>query len=255
MKTIPIFFSFARSGGTLVNQLLGTHPDCLVLSEVNPAASVVSLAAQASDWMGLIDPDKVEQFDVMPYAQQIGRLDELARSRNKTLVVRDWVTVNYLQGAGGVDITPSGILEQVIYLSREGYALRPLVITRKSTAVYKSIRQNFCQLTNLSAKEFASSYLAYVRAVCKFPRVSLESIQTDPSEALQRILQTFSVSTDHMEEQLAKFADFRRCTGNNTLALPAATSYLRRIVPINCDPLSTEIPEFAEADCLLGYES
>ncbi len=237
-----------------MNQLLGTHPDCLVLSEVNPAASVVSLAAQASDWMGLMEPSETEQFEVLPYAQQVARLDELARSKTKTLVMRDWVTVNYLQGAGEIDITPSGLLEQVIYLSRAGYALRPLVITRKAAAVYKSICKNFCQLTNLSEEDFASSYLAYARAVCEFPRVSLESIQTEPSEALRRILKTLSLSADHVDEQLAKFADFRRCTGNNTLALPAATSYLRHIVPISCDQLSTEIPEFTEADRLLGYE-
>jgi hypothetical protein len=258
MMHIPILFSFARSGGTLVNQLLGTHPDCLILSEVNPAASVVAVAAQASDWMALIGPGEIEQFEALSYSQQVARLDELARSKNKMLVVRDWVTVNYLLGAGGHEIVPSGILEQSFYLTHAGYSLRPLVVTRKAAAVYQSLRQNFPQLAGLSAEDFASSYLAYAHAVSTFPRVSLEALQTAPRETLLRILQTLALSTGHVDNQLETFANFQRCTGNNTLGKPAATTHSRRIVPVSCKPAAgtdfAEIPAFAEADRLMGYE-
>lgn len=255
---IPVLFSFARSGGTLVNQLLGVHPDCLILSEVNPAASVVTVGAQALDWMAVIGPSEIEQFDALSYSQQVARLDELARLNNKMLIIRDWVTVNYLQGAAGHEIIPSGQLEQSIYLSHTGYKLRPLVVTRKAAAIYKSICQNFDQLANLSAEDFASSYLAYARAVSDFPRVSLESLQTKPREVLLSILKILALSTLHVNRQLADFADFRRCTGNNTLVKPAATTHSRHIAPTSYDHANNtdfaRIPAIAEADLLLGYE-
>ncbi len=258
MMHIPILFSFARSGGTLVNQLLGVHPDCLILSEVNPAGSVVSVAGQASDWMALIGPTEIEQFEALPYSQQVARLDELARLKNKTLVIRDWVAVNYLPGAAGHEIMPSGLLEQSIYLTHAGYTLRPLVVTRKAAAIYQSIRQNFDQLENLSAENFASSYLAYARAVSDYPRVSLESLQASPREALLYILKTLTLSTAHVDRQLTDFSDFRRCTGNNTLAKPAATTHSRHITHSSCDLARgadfAGVPAFAEADLLMGYE-
>lgn len=258
MMPIPILFSFARSGGTLVNQLLGVHPDCLVLSEVNPAGSVISLAAQASDWVGLIGPGEVEAFEALPYSRQIDLLNELATSTGKTLVIRDWVTVNYLSGVNGIEMMPSGLLEQFIYLTHAGYAIQPLVITRKAAAVYRSIRLNFAQLASLSVEDFALSYLAYARAVSDFPRVSLESLQTEPREALMHVLKTLLLSTTHVDRQLKEFANFQRCTGNNTLVEPVATTHSRQIAPTSHAPVSgadfARSPAFAEADRLMGYE-
>jgi hypothetical protein len=40
---IPVIYAYPRSGGTLVNRCLGSIPGNLILSEVNPLASVVPL--------------------------------------------------------------------------------------------------------------------------------------------------------------------------------------------------------------------
>lgn len=256
---IPVVFSFARSGGTLVNQLLGVHPDCLVLSEVNPAASVVSVTRQAADWLGLIEAAEVDQFHAFPYAQQVALLNERAKSKEKTLIIRDWVTTNYLAGAGDGAVVPSAILEQQLYLARAGYSLRPLVVTRNAQSVYQSIRRTFSQLSDLSEDVFSTAYLAYARAVSTFPRVSLEALQASPRETLVQILQKLGLSTDFTDMQLETFADFCMCTGNNTLAMPSATTHLRQISPVRSDALADNIllntELFAEADRLMGYEA
>lgn len=255
---IPVIFSFARSGGTLVNQLLGVHPDCLVLSEVNPAASVVPVARQAADWLGLIGAAEVDQFHAFPYAQQVALLNERAKSKGKTLIIRDWVTANYLAGAGDGTVVASAILEQPIYLARAGYSLLPLVVTRNAQNVYQSIRRTFSHLADLPVDVFSAAYLAYARAVSTFPRVSLEALQTSPRETLVQILQKLELSTDYIDMQLETFADFCMCTGNNTLAMPSATTHLRQIVPIRSDALANDVllntEAFVEADRLMGYE-
>ena len=258
MISIPVIYSFARSGGTLVNQLLGVHPDLLILSEVNPAASVVSVARQASDWLNLIEAAEIDQFQELPYAQQITLLDKRAKAKGKALIIRDWVTVNYLSTASGGLIISSCVLEQPVYLARAGYSVMPLVVTRKAQSVYQSLRSNFSHLSDLSVDDFLSAYLSYARAVSSFPRVSLEDIQSAPRETLIQILQALGFSLDYIDMQLEMFADFRRCTGNNTLVVPSASSHLRQIVPLSSDFLvsnaSLDKDVFKEVDHLMGYK-
>ena len=59
---LAVFYSFARSGGTLVNRCLGAIPGNLVLSEVNPHGAVVPVDVQARDWLGLLRPEESEAF-------------------------------------------------------------------------------------------------------------------------------------------------------------------------------------------------
>ena len=94
--SVAVFISFARSGGTLVNKLLGVHPDCLVLSEVNPAASYKPVARQAFEWLGLVTEQETEAFGRLGYSAQLAELSRRAAQGHKRLVVRDWVTVNFL---------------------------------------------------------------------------------------------------------------------------------------------------------------
>ena len=117
-------YSFARSGGTLVNQLLGVHPQCLVLSEVNPASSVKPITEQAVEWLRLLNGKEINEFSSMPYHQKISLLHERAESENKKLIIRDWVSVNFLQNSAG-DVKPSGKLEQAFYLKRAGFITLP----------------------------------------------------------------------------------------------------------------------------------
>lgn len=258
MIKIPVIFSFARSGGTLVNQLLGVHPDCMVLSEVNPAGSVISVAKQASEWLGLVELKELEKFNESSYSQQITFLDERAKSKGKTLIIRDWVSANYLKNVANTS-APSAVLEQATYLTRAGYSLQPIVVTRKASDVYHSLCRSFKQLGFLSEEEFLSSYMAYARAVNTFPRVSLEALQSDSRETLSYILRRLSLSTDYIDQQLETFADFHLCTGNNTLSAPSASGRLRNIAPVTSDSLANNAlvntAAFAEVDRLLGCEA
>lgn len=256
---IPVIFSFARSGGTLANQLLGIHPDCLILSEINPAGSVVPMAKQAVEWLNLIGPAEVSQFEKRPYSQQIALLHERSRSKGNTLIIRDWVTINFLPGAGGISVVSSAILEQRIYLAQVGCSSQPLVITRKANSVYQSIRRNFMHLSNLAVDDFLAAYLDYARAVSDFPKVSLEALQFAPRETLIQILRGLGLSTSYVDQQLLTFSSFTRCTGNNTLAVPSETTHARHIVPVGSRSETdnaasiNRVAAFMEVDHLLGY--
>lgn len=254
MTAIPLFISFARSGGTLVNQLLGVHPDCLVLSEVNPAASYTAISYQAAHWLGLIDQGQALDFDELPYHEQIKQLLTLAAQRQKSLIIRDWVTVNFLPDIIDTCFEPSSLLEQIIYLEHAGLTPKPVIITRQADAVYQSMQTHF-HAENLAIEHFATAYLAYAQQVARYPKIQLEALQTSPAETLKQLLSYLGLSVDFIALQLERFSTFTQCTGNNTLAVPSATSNAKNILP----PVARESYNASQhkklitADQLLGY--
>jgi hypothetical protein len=256
MGRIPVLYSFARSGGTLVNQLLGVHPQCLVLSEVNPAASYKPVAEQAVEWLGLVEPAEAAAFAALPYARQIASLHERAAGKGKRLVVRDWVTVNFLPGVALADTEPSRQLEQEMYLERAGLEPVPLVVSRRSMAVYRSITHRFAHLGKLDMEAFAVSYLEYARRVAGFARVQLEALRSRPAAALGEILASLGLDDHDRESLLASFHEFRRCTGNTTLQAAGGSADAKRVLPPDesADVRDAQLPPaMAEADRLMGY--
>lgn len=255
MIDIPIIYSFARSGGTLVNQLLGVHPQCLILSEINPAASYKPIAEQAVEWLGLLEEKEAEEFSYMPYHQQIKLLHDRANGHKKKLIIRDWVTVNFLSGSTRSDILPSKQLEQSLYLERAGFQSLPLIITRKGEDVYKSIRNNFLELAELEMMSFAESYLEYARAVAEFPTIHLEDLRSQPEVALGKILRRFNISCDDNSSLLQNFFTFKNCTGNVSLNNVNKSSVAQEILPPETRaPTQNSHPYLVEANAILGYE-
>ena len=258
LSAIPILYSFARSGGTLVNQLLGVHPQCLVLSEVNPAASYKPVPEQAVEWLGLVEAGEADEFAHRPYHRQIAELDRRAAKAGKRLVVRDWVTVNFLPGTAGEATVPSGQLEQALYLEHAGMRPVPIVVTRRSATVYRSIKSHFPHLEDLQPEVFANAYLAFARAVAGFPRVHLESLRARPQAAVAEILSAFELDASPGEALLANFHAFQNCTGNTTLQMRSGSATAQRILPPESDApddaaLAGRHPQLAEADRLMGY--
>jgi hypothetical protein len=257
MTPIPVLYSFARSGGTLVNQLLGVHPQCLVLSEVNPAASYKPVAEQAAEWLGLVEASEAIDFARLPYPRQIAQLHERAAARDKRLVVRDWVTVNFLPGSAREGTVPSGELEQALYLEHAGLEPLPLVVARRSAAVYRSITSRFANLRDLALDVFGRKYLDYARAVSTMPRIHLEALQAQPAAVLTEILRRFGLEASRVEALVAGFHEFRNCTGNTTLQAHAGSAIATRILPPEEHPgdaAPARHPALLEADRLLGYD-
>ncbi|MEP6939491.1 MAG: hypothetical protein ABI846_06975 [Rudaea sp.] len=257
MRALPVLLSFGRSGGTLVNQMLGVHPDCLVLSEVNPAASFKPIVEQALEWLRLIDAEHAEAFGLLPYDQQIRKLAHLAAARDKTLVLRDWTTVNFVAGTS-VYARPSRRLEQCIYLKLAGLSPVPLAVVRRSEAVYVSWRENFAQFAELDAAYFIEAYLDYAAAVREYPIVRLEQLRADPQAELRRIFEAFGLSAAPLDFVLANFHRFTNCTGNNTLGDGAKSVSAREVLPppprASAGLSEDVVTRFALADKWLGYD-
>jgi hypothetical protein len=181
----------------------------------------------------------------------VALLRERAAARGRALVVRDWVTANFLAGTSRT--TPSRILEQPIYLERAGLEPMSLVVTRRAAAVYASIRANFSHLADLTQDVFADAYLAYAQAVAHLPRLHMESLRAAPEAGARKLLEAFGLDATAVPEVLRGFHEFRRCTGNTTLEGRGGSADARSVMPPEQAPATTH-PGLARADALLGYD-
>ncbi|MEW6120738.1 MAG: hypothetical protein AB1593_11690 [Pseudomonadota bacterium] len=257
MRDIPVVYAFARSGGTLVNQLLGSHSRSLVLSEVNPAACCVPVLDQAVQWLGLIETHEQADFAGYSYGRLLRLLQERAGDRGRTLVVRDWVSANFLPNCCGERAEPSGALEQDLYLRHAGLEPRPIVIARRAASILASIRATFDHLASLSPETFLRAYGNYAQSVSVLPVVHLEELQSRPVETTVRLLEHCSLDTGEAESLQRTFHEFVNCTGNNTLQQQRASSCARVVLREQGDAHHENWPdleeEFAAIDRMFGY--
>ena len=92
---VIVMICFARSGGTILNQCIGSLPNVVMLSEVNPLGvgggkdSCRTIREQAKHWY-IIDISSVD------FAESIIELEKHCTTTGKHLVVRDWSYINFI---------------------------------------------------------------------------------------------------------------------------------------------------------------
>lgn len=256
--TIPVLYSFARSGGTLINRCLGCLDGNIVLSEVNPYSSPVPIEVQVCQWFGLVQPQDIDEFNRKPYGEKICFLAHIVEQQGYKLIIRDWSTLNFLGNVFANISFPSMVLEQELYLFRYGLDSQPVVIVRHAASVYESTTRTFAHLSNLTVEEFGVSYLTYAKAVAKYPVYKLEHFCSQPLENFRSLCNYLQVNYD--DSFLSKFSKFSFCSGDNTLSNPSFSSKLEKIVPMKENRESPSwLAASANANCqeanrLFGYE-
>jgi hypothetical protein len=254
---LAVYYSFARSGGTLINRCLGAIPANLVLSEVNPHGAVVPVDAQAIEWIGLLRPDESEAFGRTGYGAQVRTLAEAAAARSQHLVVRDWTILNFMENVFFDDFQPSALLEQDLYLTRSGLEYRSAVVARRAPAVYESIVRTFAHLSHLEVAEFGSAYLTYARAVAGRPVLQFEEFCREPEPRLETLCGWLGIA--YSSSFLEGFRTFDRCTGDNRLADASrgGRSHQIEVLPEFQDSLAWAMasrdPSCRAADEIFGY--
>jgi hypothetical protein len=256
---IPIIYSFARSGGTLINRCLGCIPGNIVLSEVNPHASLVPIEVQARDWFKLLPYSDFYEFSKKTYADKIYLLAEAARQQDSHLIIRDWTTINFLDRASDDIYAPSMVLEQELYLEKNGFNIYPIVLARRSADVYESLTRTFKHLRNLSIKEFGNCYLDYVQKVSKYQVFHYEFFCLEPAKEFKRMCDVLGVN--YSDTFVTEFSKFTYCTGDNTLPKPSRGGQIGKITVMESNQGSESYiaasldKNCQQADRLLGYEN
>lgn len=255
---LPIFYAFARSGGTLINRCLGSIPGNIVLSEVNPYYSVISVEKQAKDWFSLISDTEYESLLGHSYIHKVQHLAMAASASGKKLIIRDWVTVNFLADVLGNGLfVSSGLLEQEIYLTHYGFVTHPIVISRYSADVYDSVIRTFKQFQSLSVKDFGTAYLEYAKSVFQYPIFHYEDICREPETYIEKICKVLDINYDPSFQNT--FFEFEACTGDTRQPQVSRGKYMKTIAPLSSNTDSEayiaalQDENCKQADKLLGY--
>jgi hypothetical protein len=212
----PVLICYSRSGGTLLNRILGSLKDVIVLSEVNPWGSFKPMLEQAQEWFRLINAEEKRGLEGRTFAEQIGELQKRATEKGKTIIIRDWSTANFMKGLVR-DRKPSYRLETMIELGRH-FSLKPVVLMRDPYSTWKSNSDNFGKYFDLSPESFFCEYRRYLASIQSMPRIKLEELTYFPREHIRWICEYWNLTFS--EKCLMDFYQFVHCTGDNTLARP-----------------------------------
>ena len=256
VKSVAIYYSFARSGGTLLNKCLGCDANNIVLSEINPAGFCLGIADQANKWFGLISDAELDSFRRLSYVEQIAHLTQICQARGKMLIIRDWTALNFLEGVHPL-WTPSRVLEQEYYFAGHDCKIRAVVFARRSDQVYSSIKSQLPQFHHLGEEDFSKAYRDFACSVAHWPVFRFEEFTEDPRGSLKSIAE--HLACGYAENFHQTFFHYEKCTGNNTLSKSQDSNKWEQIKP------SKESRSFQwtnkqarliclEADQLLGYE-
>ena len=147
---------FARSGGTLLNQCLGSLPNVVILSEVNPLGSgsgkdpnvCRTVKEQAATWYGI-------ELKSNDFLGGILELEEICRETNRQLIVRDWSFVNFVPTLEN-DFDPPNQLLCLNTLAQHA-EVKPFAFIRDAIDVWIS--------RNTPDNIFFSEYLNYTNSI------------------------------------------------------------------------------------------
>ena len=215
-NSLPILICYSRSGGTLMNRILGSLENVIVLSEVNPWGSFKPMLEQAQEWFCLINDEERRDLERRTFKEQIGELQKRATENGKTIIIRDWSTANFMKGLVR-NRKPSYRLETMIELGRS-FSLKPLVLMRDPYSAWKSNFDNFGKYFDLCPESFFREYGKYLFSIQSMPRIKLEEFTSFPREHIRWICGYWNLTFS--EKCLTDFYQFVHCTGDNTLARP-----------------------------------
>ena len=248
-KDVLLMICYARSGGTLLNQCLGSLPDTVVLSEVNPLSGGVgapikaeSPYEQALRWYGI--PLKSRDF-----SGSILELMEICRQKSLSLIVRDWSFVNFMPMSRNNYQAPYKFLTLESLKSKCNMAVFAFV--RNAIDVFLSRGEEI--------NSFSTNYLRYVKAVVnlKVPVFKYEDFCRSPETILKSMCALGGIN---FSESFWNFSSFLNVNGdsqdrgksrggkhNKIIVLPRKRVSAQKAYCINNNE------EIKEANKLFGY--
>jgi len=246
---------FARSGGTILNQCLGSLPNVVMMSEVNPIGGGVgkgpklycTIKSQAKHWYGielLSDED-----DFLGSALE---LENFLKKNNKKLILRDWTSVNFLPYKQN-DYHPSMRLE-ILDILKKKTKIIPFAFVRNAIDVWISYKR----IWKYNIEDFFDGYLAYIKSImgARIPIFKYENFTLDPSDSIKKICNYSGLQYRRVHNSYyrfdkvngdVQFGTASRGRENKIKPMP------RRIIPKNEIQKINRNAMMIEANSLLGY--
>jgi len=249
---VIVVINFARSGGTLLTQVLGSSDDVWILSEINPRAGAnplhqsvnpdLAVLEQAWQWYGV-------RLKGLGFRSDLKEFRQIAESRGKILVIRDWTFQNFSQKAWFSGSSPSYRFELLEEL-KDSFPIRPLAFVRDGIDVFLSFGGNL--------RQFSYDYREFARGLVNhgIPILRYEEFTKHPLQFIQRLSEvtkkelSIDLTTFHTRPATGNLQSGKTSRGiraKGVVTLPRKRISKKRIFDIeHCGNLM-------EANRLLGY--
>lgn len=183
---IIVMICFARSGGTILNQCLGSLPKTVFISEVSPLAGnwrknktcVGTIKEQAKHWYDI-------DLKSNSFAENALELAEVCERSGRRLVVRDWTFGGYLPTTINPGPTPDRILSLEALENR--CEVLPFCFVRDPIDVWLSLTKRM----HIEMERFFAQYLKYIQDI-KVRNITVfkyEDFVRRPEETIRQICQ------------------------------------------------------------------
>jgi len=178
--TVSVMIAFARSGGTVLNQCLGSLPDVVIMSEVNPLGggwgekqeySLTSVQEQAKHWYQI-------ELGSKGFVDSVLELEQICTENNKHLILRDWPFSNFMPHSVNDFNPPDKLL--TLEALRGKCHLVPFVFVRDAIDVWISRGMP-------PVDEFFKRYRRYIEAIHDLPAFKYEIFCRQPEEIINGI--------------------------------------------------------------------
>jgi hypothetical protein len=248
-KDILLMICYARSGGTLLNQCLGSFPDTLVLSEVNPLSGGVGAPIEAETpyeqalrWYGI-------HLKSRDFSGSVLELTEICKQRGLSLVVRDWSFVNFMPMKENNYQAPYRFLTLESLMGKCNMAVFAFV--RNAIDIFLSRGEGI--------NSFSTNYLRYAKAVVnlKVPVFKYEDFCRSPETILKSICALGGIN---FSESFWDFSSFLNVNGDMQARGKSRGGQHNKIVVLPRKSVSAQkadiinnSEEIKEANKLLGY--
>jgi hypothetical protein len=248
--SVIVMICFARSGGTVLNRCLGSLPDVVMMSEVNPLGgglgaggnknSFTTVAEQAKHWYQI-------ELKSKNFTENILELEEICEKNGKQLVLRDWSFVNFAPYKHN-DFNPPNRLITLETLESK-CNLIPFAFIRDAIDAGLS--------RDVALRQFSIPYLRYVKSIIeKNIRIfKYEDFCHNPEKAIRDICAYTGLK---YSESYTEFFLFDTVNGDIQHASRGNKCRKIELIPrkrISKDRIAEidESAEIAEANTLLGY--
>lgn len=252
--TIRLVHHMARTGGTVISKCLGSMERVALLSEIHPAGGRwFNPLQQAHKWHGLLteqDLARLRGGAPMPFHVAIALIEQRARERGLSLVLRDW---------SHLDFTAVPFLPQPSYRLTLAIALAPAFEIVHTATVRHPIDQ-WLSVSRLGVIKGRLGLADYLRGYRRFAEVAVrigflryEDFAQDPEPAMALLCERLRLPYDPGFRE--RWMHYAKITGDTPPGPrpPEITPARRKPVPDELVAAFAGNEDYRRAIELLGY--
>ena len=255
---IRVVRHLARTGGTLISKCLAVMHDTVMLSEIHPRGiRQINPLTQAMQWFGLVTTEEAiamrerSRHRPMSFLDVIVEIEERARLRGQSLVIREWSHIDY----HGVPFVEPSYRPEMLDILSQRYRVLETSSVRHPVDEWLSLRKLPIMQGKLTVPAYLEGCLRFAEDVQHKGFVRYEDFTRDPDAHLRHMCAQLELPFDPTYTK--RWATYQFMTGDTQGSrggLEEIRPLTRRPAPEHILAQFTGNPAYERTLQILGYD-